>query len=347
MGDWLGGWLAEKLSGKLDPSLDVTYERLGNQRVRISIRVDEYHSQPLWEATSVSAIGYGLSELLKNLTGLSWIGHAVTVLGWALDYLEVDTPPNLVQWIEGYVLGLWQGFSMTYDFQTTTDSQAFRFQQTISKDAEEPITFDGLIDFSGDRINVDEFPAELLLPDDPSQASGEDLSGIEVAAAVTSSSIGGDDLQTFLVSSADAAYSPGDWLEPKDGSNQRMMVVGAGPVSTAKPVASSGVVSPRLHSRILKMQSTISSHASPIFSSAMMPRAKRASQPAYLTSSSTITQLSVVCMQKDHDIPTRGARYFSQPKTAQDAVQLCQQNCVLNETDNIQECVWNCEANAQ
>ncbi len=347
MGDWLGGWLAEKLSGKLDPSLDVTYERLGNQRMRLSIRVDEYHSQPLWEATSVSAIEYGLSELLKNSTGLSWIGHAVTVLGWALGSLGVDTPPNLVQWIEGYVLGLWQGFSMTYDCQMTTGSQACRCQQTISKDAEESITFDSLIDFSGDRINVDEFPDELLLPDDPPQASGEDLSGVEVAAAVTSSSIGGDDLQTFLVSNAGAAYSPGDWLEPKDGGNQRMMVVGAGPASADKPVASSGVASPRLHSRILKVQSAVSSHASSVFSSAMMPRAKRASQPAHLTSSSTMTQLSVVCMQQDHDIPTRGDRYFSQPKTAQDAVQLCQQNCVLNETDNIQQCVWECEADAQ
>ena len=133
---------------------------------------------------------------------------------------------------------------MTYDFQTTTDSQAFRYQQTISKDAEEPITFDGLIDFSGARINVDEFPAELLLPDDPPQASGADLSGVEVAAAVTSSSIGADDLQTFLVSSAGAAYQPGDWLEPKDGSNQRMMIVGAGPPAAAKSVAPSDVASP-------------------------------------------------------------------------------------------------------
>ena len=29
--------------------------------------------------------------------------------------------------------------------------------------------------------------------------------------------------------------------------------------------------------------------------------------------------MSVVCMQIGHDIPTRGARYFSQPKTPQDA----------------------------
>ena len=359
LGDRGGRWLAEKLSDKLNPSLDVTYERLGNQRVRISIRVDEYHSQPLWEAALLSAYGIGfteltellkteLTELLKNLTGLSWIGHAITVLEWALSYLGVDTDtpdnsPNLVQWIEGYVLGLWQGSSMTYDCQTTTGSQAFGCQQTISKDSEEPITFDGLIDFSGDIPNLDEFPEELLLPDDPPQASAEDVSGVEVAAAVSNHNIGSDDLQTFLVSSAGAGFQPGDWLEPKDGSNQRMMVVGTG---AAKPVASSDPASSRLHQRILKMQSAISPHSSPAISSALVPRAKRVSQSAYWTSSSTFTQLSVVCMQGDRDIPTRGARYFSQPKTAQGAVQLCQQDCVLNETDNIQGCVWECEANA-
>ena len=94
MGDWLGRWLAEKLSSKLDPSLDVTYERLGNQRVRISIRVDEYHSRPLREAASVSAIEVGLSELLKNLTGLSWIGHAVTVLGVGVGLFGGRYPPK-------------------------------------------------------------------------------------------------------------------------------------------------------------------------------------------------------------------------------------------------------------
>ena len=183
----------------------------------------------------------------------------------------------------------------------------------------------------------------MVLIDDPPQASSENVSGVEVAAAVSTPSIGADDVQSFLVSNAGAEYQPGDWLEPKDGSNQRMMVVGTG---AGKPVASSDPASSRLHQRILKMQSAISPHSSPTFSSALVPRAKRVSQSAYWTSSSTFTQLSVVCMQGDHDIPTRGARYFSQPKTAQGAVQLCQQNCVLNETDNIQACVWDCEANA-
>ena len=237
------------------------------------------------------------------------------------------------------------GSTWTFDLTFTSDGAA-NVTLTITKAGELPTVAERFVDFAGDEIDLDELPDELTLPDDPPQASGEDVSGVEVAAAVSTPSIGADDVQSFLVSNAGAGYQPGDWLEPKDGSNQRMMVVGTGPPAAAKPLASSDAASPRLHQRILKMQSAISPHSSPAFSSALVPRAKRVSQPAYWTSSSTITQLSVVCMQGDRDIPTRGARYFSQPKTAQDAVQLCQQDCVLNETDNIQECVWDCEADA-
>ena len=238
------------------------------------------------------------------------------------------------------------GSTWTFDLTFTSDGAA-NVTLTITKAGELPTISERFVDFAGDEIDLDEFPDELTLPDDPPQASGEDVSGVEVAAAVSTPSIGADDVQTFLVSNVGAAYQPGDWLEPKDGSNQRMMVVGTGPPAAAKPIAPSDPASSPLYQRILKVQSTVSPHSSPAISSALVPRAKRVSQSAYWTSSSTITQLSVVCMQQDHDIPTRGARYFSQPKTAQDAVQLCQQNCVLNETDNIQACVWECEANTQ
>ena len=237
------------------------------------------------------------------------------------------------------------GSTWTFDLTFTSDGAA-KYTLTITKEGHSPTVTEGFVDFAGDIPNLDEFPEELLLPDDPPQASGGDVSGVEVAAAVSTPSIGADDVQSFLVSNAGAGYQPGDWLEPKDGSNQRMMVVGTGPPAAAKPLASSDAASPRLHQRILKMQSAISPHGSPAFSSALVPRAKRVSQSAYWASSSTITQLSVVCMQGARDIPTRGARYFSQPKTAQGAVQLCQQDCVLNATDNIQECVWKCEADA-
>ena len=205
---------------------------------------------------------------------------------------------------------------------------------------------EGFVDFHGDGISFDEFPEELLLPDDPPQASGEDVSGVEIAAAVSVGRIDQDDVQTFLGSNSGAAYRPGDWLEPKDGSNQRMMIVGAGQVSAVASTALSPVASPQFDRQILKTQTAVSSHGSPLFAAAMAPFGGRASRAAALTSNATITEVSVVCMQIGHDIPTRGARYFSQPKTPQDAVQLCQQKCVLDGMDNIQGCVWSCEANA-
>ena len=53
-------------------------------------------------------------------------------------------------------------------------------------------------------------------------------------------------------------------------------------------------------------------------------------------------QLNVVCMQFEHDIPTRGARYFSVANAAEGPVETCQKQCVLDESANIQSCVWQC-----
>ena len=230
---------------------------------------------------------------------------------------------------------------------TFTSAGAAKYTLTITKDGHLPTVLEGVVDFHGDGINLDEFPDELLLPDDRPQASGEDVSGVEVAAALTVTRIGGDDVQTLLVSDSGATYRPGDWLEPKDGSNQRMMIVGASQVSAVASAALSPVASPQFDPQILKTQIAVSSHGSPLFAAAMSPFGGRVSRAAALTSSSTITQVSVVCMQIDQDIPTRGARYFSVPKTAQNDVQGCQRNCVLEETENIQLCVWKCEAGSE
>ena len=119
------------------------------------------------------------------------------------------------------------GSTWVFDLTFTSDGAA-RFTLTVTKEGYLPAVVEGVVDFHGDGIIVDEFPEELLLPDDPPQASGEDVSGVEVAAAVTVTRIGANDLQTFLVSASGADYQPGDWLEPKDGGNQRMMIVGAG-----------------------------------------------------------------------------------------------------------------------
>ena len=237
------------------------------------------------------------------------------------------------------------GTTWSFDLTFTSDGAA-RFTLTITKEGHLPTIVEGIVDFHGDGISVDEFPEELVLPDDPPQASGEDVSGVEVAAAITTTRIGGEDVQTLLVSDSGATYRPGDWLEPKDGSNQRMMIVGASRVSAVASAALSPAASTQFDPRVLKTQTAVSSNGSPQFAAAMEPFGVKASPTAALTSSSTITQLPVVCMQIGQDIPTRGARYFSQPKTAQDAVQLCQQQCVLDGRGSIQGCVWRCEANA-
>ena len=229
---------------------------------------------------------------------------------------------------------------------TITSNGGAEFSLTVTKEGELPRTGESFVDFTGGGIDLDEFPEELLLPDEPPQASGEDVSGVEVAAAITASRIGPYDQQVLLVSAAGGNYQSGDWLEPKDGGNQRMMIVGTSQVSAVASTALSPVASPQFDRQILKTQTAISSHGSPLFAAAMAPFGGRVSRAAALTSNATITEVSVVCMQIGHDIPTRGARYFSQPKTPQDAVQLCQQMCVLDGMDNIQGCVWSCEANA-
>ena len=62
-----------------------------------------------------------------------------------------------------------------------------------------------------------------------------------------------------------------------------------------------------------------------------------------LAGESMITQLQVVCMQRGHNIPTHGARYLSRPKAAEGPVQTCQRDCALNETYDVQGCIWKCE----
>ena len=112
-------------------------------------------------------------------------------------------------------------------------------------------------------------PRNCCFRADPPQASGEDVSGVEVAAAITTTGIDGDDVQTFLASDSGSTYRPGDWLEPKDGSNQRMMIVGASQVSAVASAALSPAASTQFDPQILKTQTAVSSPGSPQFATAM------------------------------------------------------------------------------
>ena len=115
-----------------------------------------------------------------------------------------------------------------------------------------------------------------------------------------------------------------------------MMVVAASQAATAGPASQAlpskvqeSIMPARLGSR-----AELRSDQSP--ASLPPPPRQQSMNPA-------LTQISVVCMQFDRDIPRRGARYFSQPKTAEGEVQLCQKNCAKEGGDGIQRCVWDCE----
>ena len=251
----------------------------------------------------------------------------------------------------------------SFDLTFTSDGAA-RYTLTVTRDGHLPEVNQGFVDFKGDSIEINEFPEEIRLPLAPPQASGQDRSGVGVAAAISAPEIGGNDLQTFLISDdglQPAAYQPGDWLEPKDGSNQRMMIAGVSQGTSAASTASRQPLQAWTSRYLfafpsLEVAGRAVFHGMPtfqlvrfaplttsVFFSSLVVTASYvpASEP-------TITQLQVVCMQQDSDtyrIPTRGDRYFSQPKAAEGPVQLCQRDCALNETTNVQQCVWKCEEN--
>ena len=229
------------------------------------------------------------------------------------------------------------GTTWTFDLTFTSEGAA-NYVLTITKDGERPIVAEGFVDFAGDGINLDEFPEELQLPDEAPQATGEDVAGVEVAVAASVDRIGTDDLQTMLVSASGAEFDPGDWLEPKDGGNQRMMIVATSQASSSASTLRREDV---LHGPDAAKRTGLSAYVWSRFElpSTIKPISALGSQ----ATDSHVVRLTVVCMQNDRDIPTRGARFFSKAKVAADAVQMCQRDCVLEGGDDIQGCVWTCD----
>ena len=140
-------------------------------------------------------------------------------------------------------------------------------------------------------------------------------------------------------------------LEPKDGSAQRMMIVDMTQVSTTEFSPSTLAQPHHVDRRGIGAQTprtTIMAY----LRGASEDQTQTTELPGLYTghglqiqsgATATITTLLVVCMQRDREIPIRGARYFSQPKPAEGPVQTCQRNCVLNYREFIQQCVWQCE----
>lgn len=211
---------------------------------------------------------------------------------------------------------------------------------TVRKEGYLPTIVSGLVDFSGGSLDV--FPDELLLPDEAPQETGEDVSGVEIAAAATIQSISESDVQTMLVNVSTSEYLPGDWLEPKDGGVQRMMIVGAG---NGESQSSKSSKVRNLSSRrigvvksgwILPTEPNVSGN-SRIFTH-WTAGLRATDEPA-----PQLMHLKVVCMQVGKDIPVRGTRYFSKFKVAREGVETCQRECVLEGGEEIQGCVWGCE----
>ena len=190
-----------------------------------------------------------------------------------------------------------------------------------------------------ESASTDTFPTELLLPDDPPPGirPGHHRSA-DRARDHRPRAIGQNDIQTFLVHNAGpqpASYSPGDWLEPKDGGDQRMMVVASGQPAPAGPSAPGTGLTSCGDLPCLQGWATLS-NCLPYRSPGPPPPRQQAVSPS-------LTPISVVCMQRERDVPLRGARYFSQSKAAEGEVQLCQKNCATAGGEAIQRCVWDCE----
>ena len=245
------------------------------------------------------------------------------------DYTYYPTGPNngvLTLLHRDESLGEW-----VYELEFIAPGVA-KFTLSVNREGQLSITQEGFIDFeSNDHIDDSgipildstEIPPVLLPPAAPPQETGKDLSGVEAAASTTPPSISSDSFQAIFVQNSglqNIAYQPGNWLEPKDGSNQRMMIVGGGPAGGGTPADGSSPFGRKADNEF------------------ELPGLRRADQ-----SSAGAFALSVVCMQIQKRIPFRGSRFFSRPKSPQGAVETCQRDCVLGEDSEVQGCVWECE----
>ena len=199
----------------------------------------------------------------------------------------------------------------------------------------------GFVDFYGTDEFLDEIPPELQLPDEAPQASGEDHSGVETAVENTVDRIDEGDLQTIVVSASEVNFLPGDWLEPKDGGNQRMMIVGVEQHTGSAALPAFDVFRSPTQSRAKDRLGDTPYR--PLKAEILNPHHVAASYATRANTTSGLLKLTTVCMQFDNDFPPRGARFFSKAKVAEGPVQLCQKECVLEGGDNIQGCVWDCE----
>ena len=188
------------------------------------------------------------------------------------------------------------GTTWVFDISFLTEDSG-NIEVTLQREGESPTTLRRFLDLKAGSSSADSFPDELTLPDEAPQASGQDITEVQIAPVTTPAGIGENDIQTFLVNnvgSQPASYSPGDWLEPKDGGNQRMMVVAASQAATAGPASQalpSKLREPAMPARF-GSRAELLSYQSP----GSLPPRQQSMNPA-------LTQISVVCMQLERDVP--------------------------------------------
>ena len=114
------------------------------------------------------------------------------------------------------------------------------------------------------------------------------------------------------------AAQPGDGMQRRGGTNQRVTIVGVGERSSVADMVASTDVSSRPHGGLRKTRTAFPRGQSSGLAAAVALHSGTDGRVA--ASSSAFTQLTVVCMQIEQDIPTRGARYFSLAKVAEGQV---------------------------
>ena len=326
-----------------DLPVSVEYQPIGDgRRMQFTVQFGDYSNDTdLWSL--LSSIGEFFANKLYEDAAQSQASARTKLIIGALKAIGTLTDEENIKRVKQFILSEFSNTAMQVDCDITSRPSVYDCATSVVKDGEPPTSKAEVIDtYDAAAGNIDRLPDELFLPDTPPQAGGQDQSGVQVAAAVSAEEISGSDVQTFLVSDPgdqQQSFQPGDWLEPKDGSYQRMMVVGAQPVTTA--VSTSQGETDNLIPAVSNggMVSWVPiSWSLDASGNSCVPRVAAQNGNA-------ITRLDVVCMQLDREIPTRGARYFSQPKTPEGPVQTCQRDCILNAGADVQECVWRCEFN--
>ncbi|MCZ0943013.1 MAG: hypothetical protein OXJ53_08150 [Gammaproteobacteria bacterium] len=235
------------------------------------------NGKPAGEPVHPGLVYYSAADGASQTRGRYW--YEATGLATGRLEVEIIQGGHCIVWGDRGCVDWEEGDKLRFQFDLKFEgADAASFTLTVYRNGIEISSDSGILDFQKDSPR-NRLPRELVPPRSPPQAEGRDHSDVTVVAPTTTPAITGDALQSLLVRDSGVqpiGYRPGDWLEPKDGSNQRMMIVGV-------DHGTSGVAfSPKRSS------------------SGFRPVAAVNAEPEFI-------RLAVVCMQQDNAIPVRGS----------------------------------------